>query len=72
MSETRIKELIKERGGVKALPKNKKGVKKLMKADYLTTLVDLLRAEKDNDYKKVHAALEEESERSSKKKGFGA
>ena len=72
MTETRLKELIKERGGVKALPKAKKGDNKLLKTDYLTTLVDLLRAERDNDYQKVHEALEAESARSSKSKGFGS
>ena len=74
LSESRIKDLIKERGGVKALPRARRGnnAEKLKKTDYLTTLVDMLRAENDNDYEKVHSWLIEKGKSAGKKKGFGA
>ena len=77
LSEARIKDLIKERGGVKALPRARRGSNpdqksKLRKTDYLTTLVDMLRAENDNDYEKVHAWLVNEGKSAGKKRGFGS
>lgn len=79
LTEARIKELIKSKGGGRVSlprPKAKKGENGgkeagLSKTDYLTVLVDLLRQQEENDYKKVALMLQKENQTAGKKKGFG-
>jgi hypothetical protein len=73
LSENRLKELIKARGGTNAVPRAKRGSKKVAKTVYLAALIDLLRAENDNNYELVHKVLVLESDSATGgKKGFGA
>jgi hypothetical protein len=84
LSESRIKDLIKSRGGGRvqiSRPKasragkvdsdeNVKGKSSLTKADYVTVLVDLLRSQEENDYSRVAKLLQAETTTAGKKKGF--
>jgi len=84
LSEARIKDLIKTRGGGRvqiSRPKvsragkvdsdeNIKGKSSFTKADYITVLVDLLRSQEENDYGRVAKLLQAETTTAGKKKGF--
>ena len=67
--------MIKSYGGPAAMPRKRAasgdGGEKLVKMDYVTSLVDLLRALNGNDYSPVAKLLQEESSKGGAKKGFG-
>eukprot|EP01041_Mallomonas_annulata_P009480 gene9480-19689_t len=78
MSENKLRELIRQYGGPAAVPKKKRtkpdeeeapGLISRNKAEYITTLLDILRAKNGNDYSLVASAMLKESK--SLGKGFG-
>jgi hypothetical protein len=78
LTETKIKELIKTRGGGRvSIPRPKrKGSEDgkaapLVKSDYLAVLVDLMREQEGNDYKAVTLLLQAEITKTRGTKGFG-
>lgn len=67
----RLKTLIKSLGGPDSIPKKKTGsVEKVEKTAYVISLVDILRAQNDNDYSKVAKILQLEMSKGKGKKGF--
>ena len=62
LSESRIKQLIREVGGPKAMPRKKRGSEvKLSKSDYLAALLEILKTDNENDFQKVAEALQREA-----------
>ena len=70
LTESRVKELITIHGGRDVAPVKRKG-EKLQKADFLSTLVEVLRFKFKNDYREVAMFLQNEKSVVSTKKGFG-